>query len=65
MRGIEERYNRLKESRKKNFNNKLTNELEKFTISKEKHLQDMKQEEELREARVFKKYEGFVSYNSY
>lgn len=65
MRGIEERYNRLKESRKKNFNNKLTNELEKFTISKEKHLQDMKQEEELREARVFKKYEGYVSYNSY
>lgn len=65
MRGIEERYNRLKETRKKNFNNKLTNELEKFTISKEKHLQDMKQEEELREARVFKKYEGFVSYNSY
>lgn len=65
MRGIEERYNRLKETRKKNFNNKLTNELEKFTISKEKHLQDMKQEEELREARVFKKYEGYVSYNSY
>ena len=61
MKNIQERYNRYLETKKRNINIKLTNEREKYAISKEKHLQDMKQEEEQREARAFKKYEGFVS----
>lgn len=63
MRNIQERYNQLRENKKKNLNNKLNTELEKYTISKERHLQNEKEEEELRQARVFKKYEGFVSNN--
>lgn len=61
MKNIQERYNRYLETKKRNINIKLTNEREKYAISKEKHLQDMKQEEEQREARAFKKYEGYVS----
>ncbi len=60
MKNIQERYNRYLETKKRNINIKLTNEREKYAISKEKHLQDMKQEEEQREARAFKKYEGYV-----
>ena len=60
MRGIEERYNRYRENLKKNLNNKLANEREKYALSKERHLQEMKQEDELRQAKAFKKYEGYV-----
>ena len=59
MKGIQERYNKRRESLKKNINNKIHLEQEKYTISKEKHLNDVKQEEELREAKAFKKYEGY------
>ena len=69
MKNIQDRYNKYRENLKKNLNNKLANERDKYTISKEKHLQELKQEEELQEARVFKKYEGYVSsicfYNSF
>ena len=61
MRGIEERYNRYRENLKKNLNNKLANEREKYALSKERHLQEVKQEDELRQAKAFKKYEGYVS----
>lgn len=60
MRSIEERYNRYRENMKRNLNNKLNTELEKYNLSKEKHLQDLKEEEELRQAKAFKKYEGYV-----
>ena len=63
MKNIQDRYNKYRENLKKNLNNKLANERDKYTISKEKHLQELKQEEELQEARVFKKYEGYVSSN--
>ncbi len=62
MKNIQDRYNKYRENLKKNLNNKLANERDKYTLSKEKHLQELKQEEELQEARVFKKYEGYVSY---
>ena len=69
MKNIQDRYNKYRENLKKKLNNKLTNERDKYTISKEKHLQELKQEEELQEARDFKKYEGYVSsisfYNSF
>lgn len=69
MKNIQDRYNKYRENLKKNLNNKLANERDKYTLSKEKHLQELKQEEELQEARVFKKYEGYVSsisfYNSF
>jgi len=61
VKSIQERYNRYLEAKKRNLNIKLTNEREKYALSKEKHLQDMKQEEERREAKAFKKYEGYVS----
>jgi len=61
VRGIQERYNRYRENIKKNLNNKLINERQKYNISKEKHLLDVKEEEELRQAKAFKKYEGYVS----
>ena len=64
MKHIQERYKKHHESLKKNFNNKLHLEQEKYALSKEKQLKDEKQEEELREARAFKKYEGFVSINN-
>jgi len=69
VKNIQDRYNKYRENLKKNLNNKLANERDKYTLSKEKHLQELKQEEELQEARVFKKYEGYVSsisfYNSF
>ena len=65
MRGIQERYNRFRENQKRNLNNKLATEQRKYAISKEKHLQDVKQEQELQQAKAFKKYEGYVSKYSY
>ena len=61
---IQERYKKHHGSLKKNFNNKLHLEQEKYALSKEKQLKDEKQEEELRKARAFKKYEGYVSRNN-
>ena len=61
MRGIQERYNRFRENQKKNLNNKLESERQKYAISKEKHLQDVQIEQELQQAKAFKKYEGYVS----
>ena len=61
MRGIQERYNRFRENQKKNLNNKLESERQKYEISKEKHLQDVQIEQELQQAKAFKKYEGYVS----
>ena len=40
-------------------------EREKYAISYEKHLQDVKQEAENLEAKTFKKYEGYVSINNF
>ena len=40
-------------------------EREKYAISYEKHLQDVKQEAENLEAKTFKKYEGYVSINTF
>ena len=61
MRNIEERYNILKAEQKRRLSDKMNNEREKYAISYEKHLQDLKQEEEMQEAKTFKKYEGYVS----
>ena len=61
MKNIEERYNKFRENQKRRFSNKMKTEREKYAISKEKHLQDVKLEEELMEAKTFKKYEGYVS----
>ena len=55
MRGIQERYNRFRENQKKNLNNKLESERQKFAISKERHLQDVQIEQELQQAKAFKK----------
>ena len=65
MRTIEERYNQYREDQKRKLNNKMNTEREKYAISYEKHLQDVKQEVENREARTFKKYEGYVSIIKY
>jgi hypothetical protein len=61
VKNIEERYNKYRENQKKRISKKMKTESEKYAISKEKHLQDIKQEEELMEAKTFKKYEGYVS----
>jgi hypothetical protein len=61
VRNIEERYNILKAEQKRRLSDKMNNEREKYAISYEKHLQDLKQEEEMQEAKTFKKYEGYVS----
>ena len=61
VRGIQERYNRFRENQKKNLNNKLETERQKYAISKERHLQDVQIEQELQQAKAFKKYEGYVS----
>ena len=61
MKNIEERYNILRAEQKRRLSDKMNNEREKYAISYEKHLQDLKQEEEMQEAKTFKKYEGYVS----
>ena len=65
MKTIEERYNQYRENQKRKLNNKMSIEREKYAISYEKHLQDVKQEAENLEAKTFKKYEGYVSINSF
>ena len=41
--------------------NKLSGKREKYEISHEKYLLSKKQEEEEREEKIFKKFEGYVS----
>ena len=65
MKTIEERYNHYREDQKRKLNNKMATEREKYAISYEKHLQDVKQEAENLEAKTFKKYEGYVSIIKY
>ena len=65
MKTIEERYNHYREDQKRKLNNKMNTEREKYAISYEKHLQDVKQEAENLEAKTFKKYEGYVSIIKY
>ncbi len=60
MKSFEERHNKYKEITKQSLTNKLMDEREKYEISNEKHLLTKKQEEELREEKIFKKYEGYV-----
>ena len=60
MKSFEEINNKYKEITKQSLTNKLMDEREKYEISNEKHLLTKKQEEELREEKIFKKYEGYV-----
>ena len=60
---IEERHNKNKEMSKRFISNKITNEREKYEISHEKFKLMKKIEQELKEEKAFKKYEGYVSYN--
>lgn len=60
MKLIEERHNKYKEISKQCLTNKLQDKREKYEISHEKYLFNKKQEEELREEKIFKKYEGYV-----
>ena len=61
MKLIEERHNKYKELSKQNMTNKLSGKREKYEISHEKYLLSKKQEEEEREEKIFKKFEGYVS----
>lgn len=63
MKLIEERHNKYKEIAKKIFSSKLSMEREKYEISQEKYLLNKKLEQELKEEKAFKKYEGYVSQN--
>jgi hypothetical protein len=65
VRNIEERYNQYRENQKRKLNIKMNIEREKYAVSYEKHLQDVKQEAENLEAKTFKKYEGYVSIIKY
>ena len=60
---IEERHNKYKEIAKKIFSSKSSMEREKYEISQEKYLLNKKLEQELKEEKAFKKYEGYVSKN--
>ena len=60
MKLFEERHNKLKEISKQFLTNKLLDKKEKFELSHEKYLLNKKQEDELREEKMFKKFEGYV-----
>ena len=60
MKLFEERHNKLKEISKQFLTNKLLDKKEKFELSHEKYLLSKKQEDELREEKMFKKFEGYV-----
>ena len=59
MKLIEERHNKYKEASKQSLTKQLSDKREKYEISHEKYLISRKQEEELREEKIFKKYEGY------
>ena len=60
MKLFEERHNKLKEISKQFLTNKLLDKKEKFELSHEKYLLNKKQEDELREEKMFKKFVGYV-----
>ena len=60
MKLFEERHYKLKEISKQFLTNKLLDKKEKFELSHEKYLLSKKQEDELREEKMFKKFEGYV-----
>ena len=60
MKLFEERHNKLKEISKQFLTNKLLDKKEKFELSHEKYLLSKKQEDELREEKMFKKFVGYV-----
>ena len=62
MRLIEERHNKYKEISKKFISHKLSSEREKFELSHEKYLLMKKQEQELKDEKAFKKFQGYVSH---
>ena len=60
MQLIEERHNKFKEISKQSLANKLNEKREKYIMSHEKYLLNKKQEDELREEKMFKKFVGYV-----
>ena len=60
MKLFEERHNKLKEISKQFLTNKLLDKKEKFELCHEKYLLNKKQEDELREEKMFKKFVGYV-----
>ena len=64
MKLIEERQKKYKEDTKNQLTNKLIEEREKYEINFEKELNKRKKEEESKEEKIMKRYEGYVS-NAY
>ena len=60
MKLIEDRHNKHKETSKQNLTNKLIDKRERFEQNHEKYLISKKEEEDLREEKIFKKYEGYL-----
>lgn len=64
MKLIEERHKKYKEDTKNQLTNKLIEEREKYEVNYEKELKKRKKEEEFKEEKIMKRYEGYVS-NTY
>ena len=64
MKLIEERQKKYKEDTKNQLTNKLIEEREKYEMNFEKELNKRKKEEESKEEKIMKRYEGYVS-NAY
>ena len=64
MKLIEERQKKHKEDTKHQLTNKLIEEREKYEMNFEKELNKRKKEEESKEEKIMKRYEGYVS-NAY
>jgi hypothetical protein len=58
---IEERHKKYKEETKNQLTNKLIEEREKYEANFEKELNKRKKEEESKEEKIMKRYEGYVS----
>ena len=61
MKLIEERHKKHKEETKHQLTNKLIEERGKFEVNFEKELNKRKKEEESKEEKIMKRYEGYVS----
>ena len=61
---IADRHNKYKETSKKVITNRLSAEREKYEMNFEKELNKRKKEEESKEEKIMKRYEGYVS-NAY
>ena len=61
MKLIEERHKKYKEDTKNQLTNKLIEEREKYEANFEKELNKRKKEEESKEEKIMKRYEGYVS----